>query len=99
MADENTSPPRPVYQRDVSWDPFPNWTPPSRGPSPGFGLPPFLEPGDLDWIDWAKRRLGSDFTPSLFPSPSCSQKPPREAPSGVSEVQTGAGDVENQPGR
>lgn len=90
---------RPIFRRD-SWDPFPNWTQPSRIFAQDFGLPPFLEPSDLDWIDWAKRRLGSFSWPGYTQSPflppfsgqhlaALNQKGPGQLTSGVSEVRTG----------
>ncbi|XP_033845841.1 heat shock protein beta-1-like [Periophthalmus magnuspinnatus] len=57
--EENKLIPRPIFRRDADWDPFPNWTQPSRIFAQDIGLPPFLEPGDVDWLEWAKRRLAS----------------------------------------
>ncbi|KAK7895288.1 hypothetical protein WMY93_020613 [Mugilogobius chulae] len=51
--------PRPIFRREANWDPFQNWTQPSRVFSQDFGLPPCLEPGDVDWVEWAKKRLAS----------------------------------------
>uniref|UniRef100_A0A8C5D804 Heat shock protein beta-1-like n=1 Tax=Gouania willdenowi TaxID=441366 RepID=A0A8C5D804_GOUWI len=92
--------PRPIFRRDVNWDPFPNWTQPSRIFSQDFGLPPFLEPNDLDWLDWAKRRLESfswpNFTQTSLLPPFTSkhhetldQNTVRRLTSGVSEIRTG----------
>ncbi|XP_069569924.1 heat shock protein beta-1-like [Brachyistius frenatus] len=100
MGEQNKILPRPIFRRDVNWDPFPNWTQPSRIFAQDFGLPPFLDPGDLDWIDWAKRRLASfswpgyTQTPLLPPftsqhSAGVNQKGLRQLTSGVSEIQTG----------
>ncbi|KAM6985593.1 heat shock protein beta-1-like [Aplochiton taeniatus] len=69
MGDHNKVLPRPIFRRDISWDPFPNWTQPSRLFAQDFGLPPFLEPNDLTWIDWAKRRLASHTWPGFAQSP------------------------------
>lgn len=91
---------RPIFHRDVSWDPFPNWMQPSRISAQDLGLPPFLEPSDLDWIDWAKRRLGSFSWPGYTQSPllppfmeqhpvALNQKVPGELTNGVSEIRTG----------
>lgn len=91
---------RPIFHQDVSWEPFPNWTQPSRIFAQDLGLPPFLEPSDLDWIDWAKRRLGSFSWPGYTQSPllppfmgqhpaAPNPKVPGELTNGVSEIRTG----------
>ncbi|XP_005735273.1 heat shock protein beta-1-like [Pundamilia nyererei] len=98
MGEENKILSRPIFRRDVEWDPFPNWTQPSRIFAQDFGLPPFLEPGDLDWLDWAKKRLASFSWPGYTQSPllppfigmrPTDQKGLRQLTSGVSEIQTG----------
>ncbi|XP_053267439.1 heat shock protein beta-1 [Pleuronectes platessa] len=94
MGEQNKTLSRPIFRRDVSWEPFPNWTQPSRICMQDFGLPPFLEPGDVDWIDWAKRRLATfswpDYTQTpLLPPLGGQAKGPRPLTSGVSEVRTG----------
>lgn len=100
MGEQNKILSRPIFRRDVSWDPFPNWTQPSRIFAQDFGLPPFLEPGDLDWIDWSKKRLASFSWPAFAQSPllppfsgqppaALNQKGPRQLASGVTEIQTG----------
>lgn len=85
---------RPIFRRDVGWEPFPNWTQPSRIFAQDFGLPPFLEPSDLDWLDWAKKRLASFSWPGFTQSPLLppfigDPKDLRQLMRGVSEVQTG----------
>ncbi|KAM4532861.1 heat shock protein beta-1-like [Fundulus diaphanus] len=90
---------RPIFRRDVSWEPFPNWTQPSRIFAQDYGLPPFLEPSDVDWLDWAKKRLASlswpGYTQSPLLPPFTSQhqgdqdKKLRQLTSGVLEIQTG----------
>ncbi|XP_026153670.1 heat shock protein beta-1-like [Mastacembelus armatus] len=91
---------RPIFRRDISWDPFPNWTQPSRIFAQDLGLPPFLEPIDIHWIDWAKRRLASSSWPGFTQTPllppftghyptAQNQKGLRQLTSGVSEIQTG----------
>lgn len=97
MDEQNKISRRPIFCRDVGWEHFPNWTRSSRVFSQDCGLPPFLEPSDLDWIDWAKRRLDSFSWPSFTQSPLLppfdgEQQSKTEAAgrqSGVSEVQTG----------
>uniref|UniRef100_A0A8D2ZIR9 SHSP domain-containing protein n=1 Tax=Scophthalmus maximus TaxID=52904 RepID=A0A8D2ZIR9_SCOMX len=100
MGEQNKILSRPIFRRDVSWDPFPNWTQPSRIYAQDFGLPPFLEPGDLEWLDWAKKRLASFSWPGYTQTPLLpllSGQPPaagsgkglRQLTSGVSEVRTG----------
>lgn len=97
MDEQNKILQRPIFCRDISWEHFPNWSRLSRIFSQDCGLPPFLEPGDLDWIDWAKRRLDSFSWPSFVQSSLLSpfdgeQQPKTEAAghqSGVSEVQMG----------
>ncbi|XP_020780971.1 heat shock protein beta-1-like [Boleophthalmus pectinirostris] len=59
MEEEKKLISRPIFRRDANWDPFPNWTQSSRIFSQDFGLSPFLEPSDVDWLEWAKRRLAS----------------------------------------
>lgn len=100
MDEQNKLLSRPIFRRDVNWEPFPNWTEPSRIFAQDFGLPPFLEPGDIDWLDWAKKRLASFSWPRYTQSPLL---PPftgqqhgeqdkekfRQLVSGVSEIQTG----------
>ncbi|XP_026211624.1 heat shock protein beta-1-like [Anabas testudineus] len=98
MGEQNKILSRPIFCRDVGWDPFPNWTQPSRIFAQDFGLPPFLEPCDVHWIDWAKKRLASFSWPGYTHSPLL---PPfsgqhhaalnQKGPSGVSEIQTGQG--------
>lgn len=98
MGEQNKILSRPIFRRDVSWDPFPNWTQPSRIFTQDFGLPPFLEPSDLDWLDWAKKRLGSfnwpGYTQTPLLPPFSGQHPAalkqnRQQTSGVSEIRTG----------
>ncbi|MEQ2193861.1 hypothetical protein XENOCAPTIV_016311 [Xenoophorus captivus] len=77
-----------------------NGVEPSRIFAQDFGLPPFLEPSDLDWLDWAKKRLASFSWPGYTQSPLLppftgrhhseqDQKKLRHLTSGVSEIQTG----------
>ncbi|XP_029024057.1 heat shock protein beta-1-like [Betta splendens] len=102
MGEQNKILPRPIFRRDVGWDSFPNWTQPSRILARDLGLPPFLEPRDRDWLDWAKKRLESfswpaDARSALLPPlggrhhTALSQKALRRLKAGVSEVQTGPG--------
>lgn len=69
MEEQKEIIPRPIFRRDVNWDPFPNWTEPKRIFARDFGLPPFLEPTDIDWLDWAKKRLASFSWPAYAESP------------------------------
>lgn len=98
MDEQNKILPRPIFRRDVGWEPFPNWTHTSHVFSQDFGLPPFLEPSDLDWIDWAKSRLASFSWPNFTQSPllppfvgqqQLNQEGLGRLTSGVSEVRTG----------
>ncbi|KAI1882425.1 hypothetical protein AGOR_G00250570 [Albula goreensis] len=67
--------------------------------SPMSGLPPFLEPGDLSWIEWARRRLATSswpgympppiFTPAPMQTPLIPRYPRAEQAGGVSEIRTG----------
>lgn len=88
MAEWNKRLPRPIFRRDVTWDPLTT------------SLPPFLEPSDQEWIHWAKRRLDSLSGPgsTQFPllplfsgqhTAVLNQKGLRQPASGVSEIQTG----------
>lgn len=99
MEEQNKLTPRPIFRRDANWDPFPNWTQPRRIFSQDFGLPPFLEPSDLDWLDWAKKRLDSFSWPESTKGPLLSpfsgqhlalnQSDLKQLMGGVSEVRTG----------
>ncbi|XP_061071673.1 heat shock protein 67B1-like isoform X2 [Conger conger] len=94
MADHSRFLPRPLYRRDVRWEPFCEETLPSRIYKPDAGLPPFLEPGDLSWIQWAQRRLAASAWPGYMPPPlftptSPYPSPGTEQPRGVSEIRTG----------
>lgn len=95
MEDQNKLAPRPIFQRDSNWDPFPNWTQPSRIVSRDFGVPPFLEPCDVDWLDWARRRLESFCAKGPLLSPfsgqhlALNQSDLKQLTGGESEVVTG----------
>ncbi|KAL4609678.1 heat shock protein beta-1-like [Arapaima gigas] len=101
MAEHRKALPRPIFRRDVNWDPLRDWAQPSRIFDREFGLPPFLEPGDLSWIDWAQKRLSASSCPGytripLFTStdgatnlPPPDTKPCRQICEGVSEIRTG----------
>nr|XP_015221541.1 PREDICTED: heat shock protein beta-1-like [Lepisosteus oculatus] len=99
MAEHSRRLPRPLSQRDLNWDPFRDWAQPSRIFDQEFGLPPFLEEGDLNWIDWARRRLSSSwpaylrsplFAPySFYEQGASSPNLQRQLCGGVSEVRTG----------
>ncbi|KPP57676.1 hypothetical protein Z043_124577 [Scleropages formosus] len=73
---------------------------PSRIFDQDFGLPPFLEPGDLSWIDWARRRMSTSSWPGytrapLFAPTDAAARPSPPSPQlcrqirGVSEIRTG----------
>lgn len=86
MGDKKTQLPLPIFRRDISWDPFPNWTQPNRIFAQDFGLPPPLEPKDLEWIDWAQKKLAS------FSRPGHAETAPNhetQPTSGASEVEMG----------
>ncbi|XP_018610759.1 heat shock protein beta-1-like [Scleropages formosus] len=100
MAEHRKVPPRPLFRRDVNWDPFRDWAQPSRIFDQDFGLPPFLEPGDLSWIDWARRRMSTSSWPGytrapLFAPTDAAARPSPPSPQlclqirGVSEIRTG----------
>lgn len=94
MADHSRFLPRPLYRRDMRWEPFCEETLPSRIYKPDAELPPFLEPGDLSWIHWAQRRLAASswpgyMPPPLFTPPRPYPSPATEQPRGVSEIRTG----------
>ncbi|XP_023867843.1 heat shock protein beta-1-like [Salvelinus sp. IW2-2015] len=106
MADHNKVLPRPLFRRDVNWDPFREWTQPSHMiMEKDFGLPPFLDPGDVSWIDWARNTLASSSWPGYtrYPLFSLSTVLPaavapqtlarlqRQLSGGVSEIRTGQG--------
>ncbi|XP_053711375.1 heat shock protein beta-1-like [Synchiropus splendidus] len=93
MSDQNKILSRPIFRRDANWDPFPNWTQPSRIFVQDFGLPPLLEPGDVKWIDWAQKRLASFSWPGFAQSPLLppfsGQNHRDEKQGGLSEVRFG----------
>ncbi|KAK5878973.1 hypothetical protein CesoFtcFv8_024328 [Champsocephalus esox] len=91
---------RPIFRRDVNWEPFPNWTQPSQIFTQDFGLPPFLDPSDIDWINWSKKRLASFSWPGYAQNPllppfsgqhpaALNPKAPQQLTSGVTEIRTG----------
>uniref|UniRef100_A0A8C6WPE1 Heat shock protein, alpha-crystallin-related, b15 n=1 Tax=Neogobius melanostomus TaxID=47308 RepID=A0A8C6WPE1_9GOBI len=95
MEDQTKLTPRPIFRRDANWDPFPNWTQPCRIFSKDFGLPPFLEQSDTDWLEWARRRLESFSTKGPLLSPfsgkhlALNQRDLKQLTGGASEVTTG----------
>ncbi|CAB1320173.1 unnamed protein product [Coregonus sp. 'balchen'] len=69
------APSRPHYSRDSFWSPLRSWwqypSPSRLLPNQDFGLPPFLEAGDLrefSWIDNIHRRLAASSWPGYMPS-------------------------------
>lgn len=106
MADHNKVLPHPLFLRDVNWDPFREWTQPSHMiMEKDFGLPPFLDPGDVSWIDWARNTLASFSWPgytryplfslsTVLPAavaPQTSARLQRQLSEGVSEIRRGQG--------
>ncbi|XP_066545439.1 heat shock protein beta-1 [Amia ocellicauda] len=97
MSERSRPCPRPLFQRDLSWDPFRDRVQPSRIFDQDFGLPPFLTEGDLHWIDWTRRRLCSSWpgylrSPLFAPSSLHTQAGlglQRQLTGGVSEIRTG----------
>lgn len=97
MTDNSKVLPRPLFRREVDWDPLREWTEPNRVFDNDFSIPLFLEPGDLSWIDWAKRRMASSswsgymrsphFSPSVAHPPAMpSSRVQRPQFAGVSEI-------------
>lgn len=63
-------PPRPQYARDSTWYPLRSWwSQPSRLFNQDFGLPPFLEAGDLSWVDVIHKRLAASCWPGYMHPP------------------------------
>ncbi|XP_048860620.1 heat shock protein beta-1-like [Brienomyrus brachyistius] len=95
MTDHSKVVPRPLFHRDMNSDPFHGWARPSRIFEQDLGLPPFLEPGDLGWINWARRRLamsswpGYTRTPLFASSGLPGPQHQHEVSGGVSELRTG----------
>lgn len=99
MAEPSRIFPRPLFRRDRNWDPFLDWAQPTRIFDQDFGMPLFLEENDLNWVDWARRRLSSSW-PGYLQSPNwapslgkqqtvCRQGLQRQLSGGVSEVRAG----------
>nr|XP_029484125.1 heat shock protein beta-1-like [Oncorhynchus nerka] len=106
MADHNKVLPRPLFRRDVNWDPFREWTQPSHMiMEKDSGLSPFLDPGDVSWIDWARNTLASSSWPgykhyplfslsTVLPAavaPQTSARLQRQLSGGVSAIRTEQG--------
>ncbi|KAL0965649.1 hypothetical protein UPYG_G00283950 [Umbra pygmaea] len=93
MADHNKVFPRPLFRRDLNWEPFHEWTMARHMiMEQDFGLPPFLDERDVNWIDWARRRLASTSWPGYSRNPLFAVTPARhqkQLPGGVSEIRTG----------
>ncbi|XP_072311563.1 heat shock protein beta-1-like [Eucyclogobius newberryi] len=98
MEEQNKVMQRPIFRRDAKWDPFPDWPQPGGIFSQDLGLPPFLEPGDVDWLEWAKKRLasftwgkteGPPLSPVSGPHLALTQGDLKRLTGGVSEVSAG----------
>ncbi|XP_058888695.1 heat shock protein beta-1-like isoform X3 [Acipenser ruthenus] len=99
MAEPSRIFPRPLFRRDWNWDPFLYWAQPTRIFDQDFRMPLSLEENDLNWVDWARRRLSSswpgylqspNWTPSLGKQQTvCRQGLQRQLSGGVSEVRAG----------
>uniref|UniRef100_A0AAV2IVV0 SHSP domain-containing protein n=1 Tax=Knipowitschia caucasica TaxID=637954 RepID=A0AAV2IVV0_KNICA len=58
MQEQSRVPPRrPIYCRESNWEMLEDQ--PSRVFPSDLGLPPLLDLRDVDWLDWAKKRLAS----------------------------------------
>ncbi|XP_030647594.1 heat shock protein beta-1 [Chanos chanos] len=87
---------RPQYSRDATWYPLTNWCQPSLLFSQHFGMPPFLEPGDFNWLAGIFRRVGASSWPGYMRVPrfatvtqvplELTPKVERELSGGVSQV-------------
>ncbi|KAK6476281.1 heat shock protein beta-1-like isoform X1 [Huso huso] len=99
MAEPSRIFPRPLFRRDWNWDPFLDWAQPTRIFDQDFRMPFSLEENDLNWVDWARRRLSSSW-PGYLQSPNwapslgkqqtvCRQGLQRQLSGGVSEVRAG----------
>nr|AYN74415.1 heat shock protein [Acipenser oxyrinchus oxyrinchus] len=99
MAEPSRIFPRPLFRQDWNWDPFLDWAQPTRIFDQDFRMPLSLEKNDLNWVDWARRRLSSswpgylqspNWTPSLGKQQTvCRQGLQRQLSGGVSEVRAG----------
>ncbi|KAM6964856.1 uncharacterized protein FYW47_007184 [Aplochiton taeniatus] len=59
----------PEYTRATNWYPLRGWWQPSPLFNQDFGPPPFLETGDLCWVEGLQRRLAATSWPGYLPSP------------------------------
>ncbi|XP_028830265.1 heat shock protein beta-1-like [Denticeps clupeoides] len=100
MADHNKTAPRPLFQRGCDWDSLRHSSPPKRPIDQDIGLPSFVEPTDVTWIDWARRRLSAYSLPGYVLAPLCSPSttqtagapsPRSHVSEGLREIRTGQG--------
>lgn len=95
MDEENKMMQRPLFQRG---DPFHDWEMPSRLFNREIEFPAFLDERDVNWLDWARKRLAATSWPGYTHvpviSPLGSQASPRahsQVTEGTSEVRFGQG--------
>ncbi|KAG9339627.1 hypothetical protein JZ751_023518 [Albula glossodonta] len=95
MAEGDKTLPRPLFCRDLTWDPFRNWPQLSRIFDQDFGMPPFMDSWDLSWLENARKRFATSSWPGYFRSPlfapfsQAHPKVQRQLSGGMSEIRTG----------
>ncbi|XP_041916460.1 heat shock protein beta-1-like isoform X2 [Alosa alosa] len=89
MDDQNKMMPRPLFLRG---DPFHDWTMPSRLFNRDLEFPPFLDERDLNWLEWAQKRLAATSWPGYRHAPVIS--PPGSHPSTRAQSQVTEGTSE-----
>ncbi|XP_062410718.1 heat shock protein beta-1-like [Sardina pilchardus] len=89
MGDENKMMPRPLFLRE---DHFHDWAMPSRLFNRELEFPPFLDKRDLNWLEWAQKRLAGTSWPGYRHGPVIS--PPGSHPSTRAQSQVTEGTSE-----
>ncbi|XP_007257055.2 heat shock protein, alpha-crystallin-related, b15 [Astyanax mexicanus] len=72
--------PRPLFKRNGSWDPIRDW-PKSSLLDQCTGPPFFLEPGDISWVDTARKTLETSPWPGFLCFPLVTSVCPEISPS------------------
>lgn len=90
MEEESKMMPRPLFLRG---DPFHDWTMPSRLFNREIEFPPFLDERDLNWLEWARKRLAATSWPGYTHGPHMSPPGSHLSPRTQSQVAEGTSEV------